>query len=459
MADILMLCHDQHLDRRVVAQASSLIAEGHRVHLLALAFEPEGMQETTPEGIALTRIGLNAVVPENSTYKGYMRRQHGLNALLNRLANRWHHRTELFYRGFNAASRLNWQLYRVTLLARYRNKNLHDPLPFRQAFVGHAPPRLPDVVQVHDLPALEAGVELSTRWGVPLVYDAHELYPEQRSFTSVQRRICSQAEKRLIPHARQVFAVNESIAGEMARRYGINKPVVLTNAIDPDPSFDPDAHYNLLREKTGVGGDRRILLLQGGFAPHRNLEELVLAMRHVRTSNVDLVMMGFGEFGIRLKEAADRAGLINRRVHFLPAVPQNELLQHSASADMGIIPYPHVDLNSYYCTPNKLFEFIQAGLPILANDSPELRRFVPDNAFGMVASMKNPREIARAIDNAFLQLPTSTWRENIRARRAEFAWQAQAAIYLRHIKEVLPNRPEEPTTEVAGPETERRLEG
>ncbi|MEZ5595326.1 MAG: glycosyltransferase [Pseudomonadales bacterium] len=437
MATILMLCHDQHLDRRVVAQAQSLIRQGHEVQLLALAFDANGVEETTPEGIRLRRIGLNAVVPENPTYLGYTRRQVGLNNLLNRLANRWHQRTGLFQRGFNAASKLNWHLYRVELLARYRNRHLHDPLPFRQAFSGHAPAERPDAIQVHDLPALEAGVELAARWQVPLVYDAHELYPEQRSFSSVQRRLCAQAEARLTPRADLVFAVNESIAAEMARRYAIAKPVVLTNAIDPDPSFNPDAHYNLLREKTGLSGERRILLLQGGFAPHRNLEELVVAMRHVKTTNVDLVMMGFGDFGNRLREVATRIGLIDRRVLFLPAVPQSELLQHSASADLGIIPYPHVDLNSYFCTPNKLFEFIQAGLPILANDSPELRRYVETQHFGTLAPMRNAREIAHAIDDAFSHLGTAEWRLNLMRHRGEYTWKQQEIVYLQAMDKLL----------------------
>lgn len=437
MAQILMLCHDQHLDRRVVAQAQSLIEQGHSVRLLALAFEASTSEELTPEGIQLTRIGLSNIVPENPTYRSYMARQYRLNDILNALANRYPARTAWFQKGFNLASRFNLQLYRALLLLRYRNRQMHDPLPFRQAFVSHGEKYRADLVQVHDLPALQAGVELAKSWQVPLVYDAHELYPEQRSFSRPQRRICSAAEKAYITNAQLVFAVNESIAQEMARRYHIEKPVVLTNAIDPPAGFDPSARYDLLREKLQLPASRRILLLQGGFAPHRNLNELVQAMAHVQTADVDLVMMGFGDYGQMLQDTARRLGLHGKRVHFLPAVPQSELLQHSASADIGIIPYPHVDLNSYYCTPNKLFEFIQAGLPILANDSPELRRFVVDEGFGMVHAMASPRQIARGIDAAFEQLARSSWREALVAKRGLFGWQVQSRIYLQAMREIL----------------------
>lgn len=429
MAHVLMLCHDQNLDRRVVAQAVSLIARGYSVHLLALSLDGDTHHEQTPEGIQLIRIGLNFIIPENPTYTGYMARQHRLNDVLNWGANRFPKRLGIFQRLFNYASKLNWSLYKTLLLVRYRNRTLHDPLPFRQAFVRHGAEFPSDVVQVHDLPALEAGAELAASWGVPLVYDAHELYPEQKSFSAVQRRICSKAEAEHIKKADLVFAVNESIGDEMARRYQIAKPVTLLNAIDPLPDFDPTASYDLLREKLSLPAGRRILLFQGGFAPHRNLETLIQAMAHVKNNDVDLVMMGFGAFGDLLKAKAIRLKLLGKRIHFLPAVPQSELLQHSASADIGIIPYPHVDLNSYYCTPNKLFEFIQAGLPILANDSPELNRFVRANGFGHSASMANAKQIARAIDMAFAAEDFSKWRGTIEQHRSTFAWAAQDLIF------------------------------
>jgi glycosyltransferase involved in cell wall biosynthesis len=430
MAQILMLCHDQHLDRRVVAQAQSLIERGHSVRLLALAFGAATSGELTPEGIQLTRIGLSHIVPENSTYRAYMARQYQLQDLLNSLANRYPARAAFFQKSFNLASQFNWQRYRAFLLMRYRNRQMHDPLPFRQAFVSHGEKHRADLVQVHDLPALQAGAELAKSWNVPLVYDAHELYPEQRSFSRPQRRICSAAENVYIKNAQLVFTVNESIAQEMAGRYDIKKPVVLTNAIDPPAGFDPSASYNLLREKLRLPANRRILLLQGGFAPNRNLNELVQAMVHVKEPDVDLVMMGFGDYGQKLQSTAHRLGLMGKRVYFLPSVPQSELLQHSASADMGIIPYPHVDLNSYYCTPNKLFEFIQAGLPIIANDSPELRRFVDKEGFGLIHPMKSLHQIAQAIDIAFQELPRADWRQQVRNKRHAFAWDVQARNYL-----------------------------
>lgn len=437
MSHVLMLCHDQHLDRRVVAQAQSLVGAGHEVSLLALSFNSEDESSVMPEGIRLYRIGLKHIVPDNPIYNSYVTRQDGLNRVLNAHCNRMEAGRKLWNLSFRMASKGNWALYKASLLYHYRNRHITDPLPFRSAFVNQGRLVCADLVQVHDLPALEAGAQLAAEWRVPLVYDAHELYPEQRSFSKVQRDICGEAENRLVRLADLVFAVNESIGQEMAKRYGIPQPRTLLNAIDPPAGFNPQGSYNLLREKLGVGRDRKILLFQGGFAPHRNLEQLVDAMAWVKAPDVNLVMMGFGDFGDVLKVKASKNNLVGKRIHFLPAVPQSELLQHSASADLGIIPYPHVDLNSYYCTPNKLFEFIQAGLPIVANDSPELHRFVGENGFGLVVPTHTSQQIAEAVDQAFASGQLSTWRSNLLARREQYSWSAESRGYLQAMEPLL----------------------
>lgn len=426
-----MLCHDQHLDRRVIAQGYSLIQLGYKVTLFCLSYTNIDVEEYLPEGIHLIRIGLKNIIPENTIYKHYIARQTNLNNILNKLCNKINKAQPIWNVGFKLLSRINWITYKLTLSIRYLNWTLGDPLPYRTAFVTAAYNYKADIIQVHDLPALEAGVDLSKKWDVPLVYDAHELYPEQRSFSRLQRRICARIEKKLIQSCAKVFAVNDSIAEEMMIRYGISRPITLINALDPLPEYDINNSYDVLRKKLNIEPSRKILLFQGGFSPHRNLEKLIKAMKYVTNPSVVLVMMGFGDFGSFLQSLAKKLGLLNTRIYFLPAVSQTELLQHSASADAGIIPYPHVDLNSYYCTPNKLFEFIQAGLPILANDSPELRRFVHETGFGLVTPMHTSHQIASAIDEIFADLHQyHSYRKQLKVRRGLFTWQAQRNIYL-----------------------------
>lgn len=433
MTHILMLCHDQYIDRRIIAQANSLTRLGHKVTLLALSHTNENSEEHLPQGIHLFRVGLANIIPENKIYNQFVVRQFRLTALLNALHDHFPFAQSQWNFCFRAIFRVNRILYKLLISLRYLNHTIGDPLPFKRAFVTAGLDFMPDLIQVHDLPTLEAGAELAKKKNIPLIYDAHELYPEQRTFSCLQRQHCIHQEKKLIPFCKVVFTVNDSIAKEMANRYNIPQPTVLINAIDPPDTFNSSISYNLLREKLHLPSCRRILLFQGGFSRYRNLELLIYAMKWVKSLDVDLILMGFGDYEINLKNKAKKLGLLNTRVYFLPAVSQTDLLQHTASADMGIIPYPHVDLNSYYCTPNKLFEFIQAGLPILANDSPELRRFIHDEGFGMVNPMRSARQIAFAIDKAFNSPSYSMWKKNLKKRRSLFTWQAQSHIYLKEM--------------------------
>lgn len=438
---VLMMCHDQMIDRRILAQAETLVHLGCNVVLLALSLGPEDTHERIGE-IEIHRIGLSKVVPENAIYTSYRTVGTWLNYGLPKYLYRLRLPDRSVARLVSNLSRGTWLCYLVTTRIRYGGPKSFDPLPFRSAFLNVAC-RLPcDTVYVHDLPCLGAAVEAAEYWSTRLVYDAHELYPEQRSFTWAQRRICRKVEAELIHKPDVVFTVNESIAREMRRRYGRSDIKVLLNALDPDPTFLPRKKYQLIRGRLGLDHHRRILLFQGGLSPHRNLEKLVTAMRHVRTPDVALVFLGDGALKAKLVRRADALGLINKRIFFLDAVPQTDLLTYSASADVGIIPYPPVDLNSLYCTPNKLFEYIQAGLPILAADSPELRRFVQGNGFGINAPMRTSRQIATAIDRAFLSLELVKIRENIQKLAGDYSWETQKSVMEQALGGILKHNPQ-----------------
>jgi glycosyltransferase involved in cell wall biosynthesis len=221
-----------------------------------------------------------------------------------------------------------------------------------------------------------------------------------------------------------VTTINQSIAEEMVHRYGIPTPEVILNA-PAAPARSAVQDRALLRRELQISPQQRILLYQGAFSRYRNLEDLIAAMAEVQNTNIVLVMMG-PSVGRRedLEAIAREDGTLGRRVLFHDAVPQEVLLSYTSGAEIGIVPYPAVDLNSRYCAPNKLFEFIVAGVPILANDLPELRKFVHDTGFGQVYQLEGSAAIARAIDLMF-RSDLQPYRERLAARRQEFTWAAQ----------------------------------
>ena len=241
----------------------------------------------------------------------------------------------------------------------------------------------------------------------------------------------SRAEAELIGYADLVTTVNQSIAQEMPKRYRIERPAVILNAPAAPRKSLPLPRTRLIRDRLGLAASQRILLFQGRLSRNRNLEMLVRAMTLVRRPEMVLVFLGpDGGKRDELQEIARELGLLGNRIHFLDPVSQDELLSWTAGADVGIIPYPPIDLNSRLCTPNKLFEFIVAEVPILANDLPELRRFVVENGFGIARSMHNPPAIAAAIDE-MMSIDPSAWWAALRARSAEFVWDRQGEEVVR----------------------------
>ena len=292
-----------------------------------------------------------------------------------------------------------------------------------------------DYIMCCDLPVLPAAVYASKIKNIPLIYDAHELYPEQAIFPEEKREFYTQVEANFIKYPDLVITVNESIAEEMAKRYEINKPEVILNALDAPSSFDINKKYDYFREKLPIAKEQKIVLFQGGYSPNRNLELFVKSAKYIKDDSVVLVLMGFGDFGQILEDIAKEDKTINKKVFFFPAVDQSVLLEYSASADVGIIPYPHIDLNSYYCTPNKLFEFIQAGLPMIANDSPELNRFVKANNIGYSKKIESEQDIASMIDEYFSQ--NIEYKKNMQKAQKSICWSVEEKKFNKMMKVVL----------------------
>jgi glycosyltransferase involved in cell wall biosynthesis len=283
----------------------------------------------------------------------------------------------------------------------------------------------PDIIHVHDLPQLKSGWLAKKHLKVPLIYDAHELYPEIDTLTEKQKKRLKKLENKIIKHCDEVITVNEFIAKKMSDIYNINEPTVVYNAVNATANAtNGDSSSNLFRQKLFLSPSAKILLYQGWMSKTRGLQNLVTAMSLVDES-VHLVLMGYGEIHSELQDIIAEHRLAGR-VHILDAVPQNELLSWTCSADVGIIPYQPIDLNNYYCSPNKLFEFIQAKIPILANDLPFLRKIIAGHGFGVVEKLDSVRAFAEAINKIFSdQNALVKYKQNLMNHASQFSWEVE----------------------------------
>jgi glycosyltransferase involved in cell wall biosynthesis len=291
----------------------------------------------------------------------------------------------------------------------------------------------PDVIHVHDLPQLLPAVLAARHCAVPVIYDAHEVYPEIGTLTPEQQESLRHKERALVPHCTQTITVNPYCAEAMERAYGCKPFNIVLNATQPSSGHVRGSHDDRLRQRLGLSPETRILMFQGWMADvGRGLLELVAGMAKVRPE-VHLVMMGYGDIEL-FKAAATMSG-VEDRVHLLPPVPWDQLVSWSAAADVGIIPYQPVDLNHRVCSPNKLFEFISAGLPILANDLPYLTKVIMGEGFGLTRQMETPEDMAAAVNEMFDPAGghIARARRNMVLKGAQWEWPVQAekikAIY------------------------------
>jgi glycosyltransferase involved in cell wall biosynthesis len=387
-----MLTADRKIDRRILLQADSLEAAGWRVTVVGMALDP-GEVDTDPR---VVRIGSEDPIDKRGKFVLH--------------AYRWLRQ----YLSMN-----NW-LMRTVKSAAWRYAVDQESF-YLKLFSKTAAQFSPEVFVAHDLPMLPVAHLACQRCGLKLVYDSHELYSEQE-FSSREKQRWAEIEAKYIGGCDAVITINPSIARELERRYRIKDVTVIYNA---DRTGELPVNRYLFHRAFGMDSMQKVLLFQGGLSGGRNLEVLVEAMQLVQNPYLNLVIMGDGRLGTSLKKKVIALKLADR-VHLHPAVPQSELVAFSSSADAGIIPYQATCLNNYYCTPNKLFEFIAAGLPILASDLPELRRMVQSHDIGLVGDMSSPGATAQLIDEFFSDSHRFTaWQQRVAEARKIICWEKE----------------------------------
>lgn len=446
---ILMLTPDIMIDRRILIEAETLVDEGYEVYLLA-GHSNEISSLFTVEGrIKTERISFNGTdVRLSNLYKFQTKFIASLNSisskldsivtrilefdgsqgLLKKVRNKSLKLLRLFF-----VIGLRIKNLTVTLIAKACNKSIYlitklfgyfSPLnAYEHLFFTHGMRYCPDIIHVHDLPMLKVGAKLKRSLKVPLVYDMHEFYPEQDCLTVHQQRKLRKIEKQHIKTTDVRITVNPMLAKEISRSYGNCTIDVVQNAMVIPEDFYKHS-YNRFRQEYGIPDDKLILLYQGWISPDRNLQNLVTSMAHV-DKPVVLVIMGYGDFKEDLKRMSQELSL-GDRIFFIPKKSQQELLSYTASADIGIIPYPYkLDPNTKYSSPNKLYEFIAARLPILCNNLPFVSSLVEPNQFGKSYKMNDSASFAKAINN-FPYNQLVEFKKNLKNHGTNFLWKSES---------------------------------
>jgi len=252
-----------------------------------------------------------------------------------------------------------------------------------------------------------------------LIYDSRELYSsiaalKHRRF---EQRVWRTIEKFLIKRANATVTVNESIAQILSREYTIPKPVVLLNC----PRYQEIKQSNKLREVCHIAEGKRILLYQGGLQQGRGIFTLLEVIQ--RLPDCVLLFLGDGALKEELRMKSEK---LKERVYIIDAVPVEQLLLYTASADAGLCLIENYGSSYYLSLPNKFFEYVMAGVPILASNFPEMKRIIDEYKVGETANPEDVNDIAEKIQRLLSPGHHQHLVENCRAAAKIYNWDIES---------------------------------
>lgn len=293
----------------------------------------------------------------------------------------------------------------------------------------------------HDLNTCLVGLAAARYVGCYCVCDFHEWYSHNVSWNDgakswephpdEMRKIFSSAEKLVMNQADEVITVCDSIAQELKIESNrMDRQVhVIRNIPAPNSST---ALYPSLRDTLSIPANKTVMLWQGGIGPTRLLEPVIQSLAHVENAVFVIRGPSLDLFGEGYRELAKQSG-VSERLFLLPPVKSADVVKAANGSDFGIWTLPNLSKNFYYALPNKIFEYLMAGLPIACANFPEARAIVERYRVGVTFDPYDPKSIASAIEKLTESSFRKTCIDNVKLAlddlRADREWKKLIELY------------------------------
>lgn len=282
--------------------------------------------------------------------------------------------------------------------------------------------RRTDVLVANDLDTLMPNYLVSKLKGARLVYDSHEIFCEvpELQHSAFKKGVWKRIERWIFPKLRYVFTVNDSIAQIYQKEYKIELKVVRNIPAVTERMKEE----NLSKKELKLPENEKIIVLQGaGINVDRGAEEAVQAMQYVE--NAVLLIIGSGDVIDVLKKMKEELKL-EEKVEFIGKLPFERLMQYTAHADLGLTLDKDTNINYRYSLPNKLFDYIHAGVPVLASNLIEVRNIIERYEIGSWIEHHDPKHIAEKINEALNDSSKlQVWKKNTKIAAAELNWETE----------------------------------
>ena len=287
----------------------------------------------------------------------------------------------------------------------------------------------------NDLDTLLPNFLLSKLKRTQLIYDSHEYFTEVPELIGRDkvRAIWLRIESYILPKLKTMFTVNETLAKIYSEKYHI--PVHAVRNVPKLHKNETHSEEIQVRKKYGISSSDHLIIYQGAVNKDRGLEELIEAFTFL-PSNFHLVIVGTGDVHQALIEKTNTLKL--NQVHFTGQIPFNKLEQYTLEADLGVSLEKSTNLNYRFALPNKVFDYITAGIPILVSPLPELCALLDKHDVGKLLPSHEPKVIAETIKTMFSdEGQLQQWKANTLKARTEYCWEKEEQKLVGRLSEIL----------------------
>lgn len=362
----VLLFNDFTNDNRVFKECKTLVNNGYEVELIATAFDKTLPKEEVIEGFTIHRLGVG---------------------------------------GFKLLP-YNLFLFWIQIIFKYNKSR---------------------IFHCNDLYALPPAYFLKIfNRDIKIVYDCHEHETEAQIYNGkkILKWLAQIFERLMIYSADEIICVSESIANDYVNIYDIEKPKLVLNS----PSYINFKKENLFREELGIPKEKEIFLFQGKYMPGRGIDNLVEVFEELEEKNKDIVLV-FLVYGEGVEELRDRIKN-NKNMYWHEKVPVSNYMKYVSSADWGIYLMENTCKNNDYALPNKVFDYVLGGLPVVVSNLTEIGNFVRSNKLGYVVDSNNKEEVVEILS----KIDKSTKKEfipNLKSIAKKYSWEEQEKVLVK----------------------------
>ncbi len=282
-----------------------------------------------------------------------------------------------------------------------------------------------DILLSNDLDTLLPNFLISKIFKLKLVYDSHELFtevPELINRLFVQKFWLT-IEKNILPKIKNCYTVSNSIANYYNLKYKTNFITIRNLPIATNKILKDELPFDIKNNK--------IILYQGAINKARGLELMITTMQFIENSI--FVIIGNGDIE---KELLQQIKVLNlkEKVKLIPKQSPNELQKITPLADLGISFEEDFGLSYKFALPNKLFDYIQAEVPVLVSDLPEMKNIIQQFSVGEIIQDRYPEKLAIQI-STMLQKGKEFYNSNLETAKKTLTWENESE----HLKKFYTN--------------------